>query len=129
MIWRTAMMSSTNVSGPTRKVMSRSSFDDSAMTSRANAELPDLFVETANGVVEQTDGIAHVVRRGAVAVGDGANLLHRDDDLLALRRLVRRHLENLVDHVDHPLGGRRDHGRARLLLDHRLANVLPHFAH
>ena len=39
------------------------------------------------------------------------------------------HLEDLVDHLDHPLGRGGDHRRAGLLLDHGLAHVLRHLAH
>src|SRR5947207_1578626 len=75
-IWRTAMMSSTNVSGPMRKVMRRRSL---SATRR--------FSHAANGLAELAQGVDHLAGRGAVGVGDGAHLLHRGHDLLALRGL------------------------------------------
>src|SRR3954468_17989765 len=98
MIWRTAMMSSTNVSGPTRNVISRSSFID-VESLRAHSELAHFFVEAANRVVEQCDRVVHLAGAAAVDVGDGADLLHRGHDLLALVRLAGGDLEDLVDHV------------------------------
>src|SRR5436189_578361 len=82
------------------RVKRRSSFDP---------ELAHLVVEAADRIVEQIDRLVHVARRAAVAVGDRAHLAHRRDDLLALGRLARGDLEDLVDHLDHPLGGRGDH--------------------
>src|SRR6266581_4698494 len=92
MICRTAMMSSTNVSGPMRKVMRRRS-----------ASATRRFSHAANGLGEQPERLDHLAGRGAVAVGDGAHLLHGGHDLLALRGLAGGDLEDLVNHVDHPL--------------------------
>src|SRR5215212_9237104 len=86
MIWRTAMMSRTNVSTPTRNVIRRSAEVASAIASRPHAELAHFLFEAADRVVEQRDGVAHLRGGGAIAVGDDAHLLHRRDDLLALRR-------------------------------------------
>src|SRR4029078_5747032 len=102
MIWRTAMMSRTNVSGPTRKVIRRSSLSsaiaqDSGL--RPDPDPPTLCVDAAQRVGEEGDGVAHLVRRAAVRLGDVAHLLHRGHDLLALRRLSRSHLADFVDHV------------------------------
>src|SRR6058998_649042 len=72
MICRTAMMSSTNVSGPMRKVIRRSSF----------ASATGRFSHAADRFVEQGERIDHFIGRSAVAVGDGAHLLHGGHDLL-----------------------------------------------
>src|SRR5215210_4594824 len=85
MICRTAMMSRTNVSGPMRKVMRRSSF----------ASATRRFSDAANGLVERAERVDHLAGGIAVVVGDGAHLLHGGDDLLALRRLHGGHLEDL----------------------------------
>src|SRR5688572_28642433 len=79
MIWRTAMMSRTNVSGPTRKVMRRRSL---MAVSCPHPELPRLVIEAANRVVEQPDGLAHVAGQRAIPVRDRTHLLHGRDDLL-----------------------------------------------
>src|SRR5436309_12221031 len=72
MICRTAMMSRTNVSGPMRKVMRRRSLDSATLQ----------LSHAADGVAEQPQRVDHLVGGGAVAVGDGAHLLHGGDDLL-----------------------------------------------
>src|SRR5690242_9831413 len=103
-IWRTAMMSSTNVSGPMRKVMRRRSL---SATRR--------FCHAADRRAEMAEGFDHFAGGGAVGVGDGAHLLHGGHDLLAFRGLVGGHLENLMNHFDGALHGGGDHGRAGAL--------------
>src|SRR4051812_45054307 len=60
-----------------------------------HAELPHFVIERENRFVEQTDRVAHVGGRRTVRFGDRPDLLHRRNDLLALRCLVRRDLEDL----------------------------------
>src|SRR5215210_3469919 len=95
-IWRTAMMSRTNVSRPTRKVIRRTSVAVAIrlLSLSTNPEFTDLVVEAADGVVQQRDRGAHVARGGTVVVRDRAHLLHRRHDLFAFRGLVGGDLED-----------------------------------